>query len=136
MPPFGGTAAGHGVETKKRSTEEVATGIFNALLILVIVVFTVGMLWLGVFAIPSFFAFFRASVVTICSIREVRRGPLGPMLLRVSAFVFASAPSLVAGCERRHTAVVRNRKRNIARVFCPTASPPLRRRLKKLPGNG
>lgn len=72
MPAFGGAAAGHEIEVKKRSTEEIASGITSALLILVVVFFTCGSLWLGIFAIPSFFAFFRASVVAISSIREVR----------------------------------------------------------------
>eukprot|EP00752_Nemacystus_decipiens_P014993 g13350.t1 len=70
MPGFGGAAAGHEIEVKKRSTEEIASGITTALLILVVVFFTCGSLWLGIFAIPSFFAFFRASVVAISSIRE------------------------------------------------------------------
>lgn len=72
MPAFGGAAAGHEVELKKRSTEEIASGVTTALLILVVVFFTCGSLWLGIFAIPSFFAFFRASVVAISSVREVR----------------------------------------------------------------
>lgn len=71
MPAFGGAAAGHEVEVKKRSTEEIASGVTTALLILIVTFFTCGSLWLGIFAIPSFFAFFRASVVAISSIREV-----------------------------------------------------------------
>lgn len=72
MPAFNGVAAGHDTVEKKRSTEEIASGITTALLIVVIFVFVGASLWLGVFAIPAFFAFFRASVVTISSIREVR----------------------------------------------------------------
>lgn len=71
MPAFGGAAAGHEVETNKRSTEEVASGVTAVILIVVVAVFTCGSLWLGIFAIPSFFAFFRASVVAVSSIREV-----------------------------------------------------------------
>lgn len=76
MPQFGGAAAGHEVEAKKRSGEDIATGITNALLILIVIFFTCGSLWLGIFAIPSFFAFFRASVVAISSVREVRPASL------------------------------------------------------------
>ena len=69
MPPFNNT--GDETETKKRSASEIAAGITNVLLILIIAFFTCASLWLGVFAIPSFFAFFRASVVAISSVREV-----------------------------------------------------------------
>ena len=78
MPAFNGEAA-PGQEAmfdedmkKKRSVADIASGIMTVLLILVVIVFTLGSLWLGIFAIPAFFAFFRASVVTISSIREVR----------------------------------------------------------------
>lgn len=72
MPQFGGVAAGHDVVVKKRSGEDIAAGITNAILILIVIFFTCASLWLGIFAIPSFFAFFRASVVAISSAREVR----------------------------------------------------------------
>ena len=72
MPAFDGVAAGHEMETKKHSKEDIAAGVTNSLLMLIVIVFTLGSLWLGIFAIPAFFAFFRASVVTISSIREVR----------------------------------------------------------------
>lgn len=72
MPAFNGVAAGHEVDTKKRSKDDIASGITTSLLILIVTFFTCGSLWLGIFAIPAFFAFFRASVVTISSIREVR----------------------------------------------------------------
>ncbi|CAM9995875.1 unnamed protein product, partial [Laminaria digitata] len=70
MPAFNGVAAGHEKETKKRSTEEIVSGVTNSLLILIVTFFTCGSLWLGIFAIPAFFAFFRASVVTVSSVRE------------------------------------------------------------------
>lgn len=71
MPAFNGVAAGHEME-KKRSKDDIASGITTSLLILIVALFTCGSLWLGIFAIPAFFAFFRASVVTISSVREVR----------------------------------------------------------------
>lgn len=71
MPAFNGAAAGHKLEDKKRSTEDVVSGVATTLLILIVAIFTLGSVWLGIFAIPAFFAFFRASVVTISSIREV-----------------------------------------------------------------
>ena len=79
MPAFNGEAAPGQEATldgdmmkKKRSAADIASGITNALLILIVTFFTCGSLWLGIFAIPAFFAFFRASVVTVSSIREVR----------------------------------------------------------------
>ena len=70
MPPFNGAAAG---EDKKHLAEKITAGIANSLLTLLVAFFTCASLWLGVFSIPSFFAFFRASVVTISSVREVSR---------------------------------------------------------------
>lgn len=90
MPAFNGVAAGHEVDTKKRSTDEIASGVTTSLLILIVTFFTCGSLWLGIFAIPAFFAFFRASVVTVSSIREVRASRQQPAM-RTAAVVVSSA---------------------------------------------
>ena len=71
MPPFNGITNEAEVRKKKLFSEEIAAGVTNGLLMLIVTFFTGASLWLGVFAIPSFFAFFRASVVTISSIQEV-----------------------------------------------------------------
>lgn len=71
MPPFNAAPDEMEFGQKKRSVEEIAAAVTNVLLMLIVAFFTCASLWLGVFAIPSFFAFFRASVVTISSIREV-----------------------------------------------------------------
>lgn len=72
MPAFNGVAAGAHVDKEKRSSEEIASNVTSVLLMLIVVFFVGISLWLGVFAIPAFFAFFRASVVTVSSVREVR----------------------------------------------------------------
>lgn len=62
MPPLKGTpAAGN-----------FFANVTNAFLILVVVFFVLGTIWLQVFAIPAFFVLFRAAVVTIASVRQVR----------------------------------------------------------------
>eukprot|EP00904_Undaria_pinnatifida_P008153 jgi/Undpi1/4468/HiC_scaffold_17.g07822.m1 len=78
MPAFNGEVAegqdgarmAEEYHDKKRSAADIASGITTALLILIVTFFTCGSLWLGIFAIPAFFAFFRASVVTVSSVRE------------------------------------------------------------------
>lgn len=71
MPPFNGIINEAEFGKKKLFAEEVAAGVTNVLLMLIVAFFTGASLWLGVFAIPSFFAFFRTSVVTTSSIQEV-----------------------------------------------------------------
>lgn len=72
MPAFDGVAGGAEVDKEKRSSEEIASSVTSTLLMLIVAFFVGLSLWIGVFAIPAFFAFFRASVVTVSSIREVR----------------------------------------------------------------
>lgn len=54
-----------------KGAQDVAAGFINAILILIVLFFVLGSLWLEVFAIPAFFVFFRAAVVTIASVRQV-----------------------------------------------------------------
>lgn len=72
MPAFDGVAGGAEVDKEKRSPEEIASNVTSTLLMLIVAFFVGLSLWIGVFAIPAFFVFFRASVVTVSSIREVR----------------------------------------------------------------
>lgn len=70
MPPYNGQAVGM-PQSHKRSTEDVASGFVNGALILIVLFFVLGSLWVEVFAIPAFFIFFRSSIVTIASVRQV-----------------------------------------------------------------
>lgn len=55
-----------------KAAKDFFSGFINAVLILIVLFFVLGSLWLDVFAIPAFFVFFRATVVTIASVRQVR----------------------------------------------------------------
>lgn len=59
---------------KERMTAaEIGVHFTNAFLILIVVLFVLFSLWVEVFAIPVFFVFFRAAVVTVGSARQVSR---------------------------------------------------------------
>lgn len=67
MPPNNG----NGASGKGSKASDVATSATNALLILIVLLFVLFGLWVEVFAIPAFFVFFRAAVVTVASVRQV-----------------------------------------------------------------
>lgn len=68
MPPNNGEATPAKGPGK---AADIAVHATNTLLILIVVFFVLGSLWVEVFAIPAFFVFFRAAVVTVASVRQV-----------------------------------------------------------------
>lgn len=74
MPPTNAADTGGGAKPKERMTAaEIGVHVTNAFLILIVVLFVLFSLWVEVFAIPVFFVFFRAAVVTVGSARQVSR---------------------------------------------------------------
>lgn len=58
----------------EKEGRDFTSGVVNGALIVLVLFFVLGSLWVDVFAIPAFFVFFRASVVTIATVRQARDG--------------------------------------------------------------